>query len=86
MRRERRYRLKNKSQSELVKRLESSNVSPLTDRLITLLGVRKYTTDRFPEGKMLALLLHGFVVDGVTESYRYHDARTRLSSPVGTKT
>jgi hypothetical protein len=42
-------------------------VFALTDSLITLLGVRKYTTDCFPEGKMLALLLHDFVVDGVTE-------------------
>jgi hypothetical protein len=49
------------------KQQETSSLPSLTDSLITLLGVRKYTTDCFPEGKLLALLLHDFVVDGVTE-------------------
>ena len=54
------------------KQQQSSNLASLTDRLI---GVRKYATNCFPEGKFLALLLHDFVVDGVREEplSRYED-------------
>jgi len=45
------------------KRQENSNLPSLADRLTTFRGVRKYTTEIFPEGKMLSLLLYDFVVD-----------------------
>jgi hypothetical protein len=58
-----------RDQSELASDKRTQNLRLLTDELITLRRGREDLTERFPEGKRLVLLLHGFVVDGVwTES------------------
>jgi hypothetical protein len=67
------------------KRQENSNLPLLTDSLITLLGLRKYTTDCFPEGKMRALLLHDFVVDVTEGVVAIMMRRTRLVVARGNK-